>query len=275
MSPLLPELRWRGLTRVLVLADQLVAEHWPAAMRSHRMVVRAAWDGSALALALQTLLTQLPAKRWQRVEIYVADKHAHLLRLPAMAADMQTLDLTGQAQQDYARAMLMQIYGESAQRWPLRLQDVRQPQDCIVAAMPALQTDDLRAVMATIAMQYTLQPYATALWAQTRLPANGTVLTAEPQMLRLLQLNDSRITHIASLPADLTAVQPLADWLLRERMLLGVQSQPCYWLMEPDCPWMARTGGHLKQALAGALDWHSLFAKRALTNLEQERMHVA
>lgn len=275
MSRLLPDLHWRGLTRVLVLADQLLAEYWPAGMRGHKVTAQTAWVGTDLQSALRALLTQLPATRWQRIELYLADKHVHLLRLPAMAQTMQTLDLSGEEQQAYARALLMQTYGEDARGWPFRLQDSRQPQDSLLAAIPALQSLDLAALLANKAMQWSVQPYACALWACTRLPASGTVLTAEPHMLRLLQLTQGRVSHVASLSTNMADVAAIADWLMRERMLLGVQASTCYWLQEPGCETMAQHGRRLKQALSGQMPWQILLADRAVTSLRQESMHVA
>lgn len=275
MSRLLPDLRWLGITRVLVLSDQLRAEYWPAGIRSRRVTAQAAWSGTDLQSALHALLAQLPATRWQRIELYLADKHVHLLRLPAMAQTMQTLDVSGQEQQAYARAMLMQTYGEAARAWPFRLQDIRQPQDSVLAAIPALQSEVLRALLMGKALQWSVQPYACALWAQTRLPAEGTVLTAESHMLRLLQLHQGHITYVASLAADVWDVETVSAWLMRERTLLGVQTSPVYWLMEPGCRAMATVGSRLKQASATQLPWQTLYSARAMTTLWQEVMHVA
>ncbi len=260
---------------MLVLADQLLAEYWPAGLRSRRVLAQTAWVGTDLQTALQALLAQLPATRWQRIELYLADKHVHLLRLPAMAQTMQALDFSGQEQQAYARAILMQTYGEAARAWPFRLQDLKQPQDSLLAAIPALQALDLPALLANKAMQWAAQPYACALWARTRLPASGTVLTAEPHMLRLLHLAQGRISHVASLATNMTDVAPIADWLMRERTLLGAQASTCYWLQEPGCEAMVQRGRRLKQALSGQMPWQILLAERAVTSLHQEAVHVA
>lgn len=281
MSRLLPErpfdVRWCGLTRILVLSDQLLAEHWPAGVSPRRLLAKLDWAGNdavSLAAALSALMEQLPATRWQRVEIYLVDRHAHLLLLPAMAHSLQTFSWSGEDQLAYARAVLMQTYGEAAGRWPFRLQDIRQPQDCLLAALPALHSVELRTLLMGKAIQWSVQPYATALWARTRLPESGSVLTAESNMLRLLQLHQGRITHIASLTADLFDTAAITAWLLRERTLLGVQNSPCYWLMEPDCKLMAVTGGRLKQALSAAVSLQTLYAARAVTTLWQEVKHV-
>lgn len=282
MSRLLPELpfdiRWCGLTRILVLSDQLLAEHWPAGVRSRRMLAQLDWPGSdvlPLATALAALMAQLPATRWQRVELYLADRHAHLLLLPAIVQSLQTFSWSGEEQLAYARAVLMQTYGEAARGWPFRLQDIRQPQDCVLAALPALESVDLPTLFTGNAIQWSVQPYATALWAQASLPDSGSVLTAESSMLRLLQLDQGRITHIASLAADMADTEAITAWLLRERTLLGVQSVPCYWLMEPGCRLMATIGSRLKQAFSAQIPLQTLYATRAVTNLWQEASHVA
>lgn len=275
MSRLLPDFRWLGLTRVLITADRLLAEHRPAGLRTRRLTAQSNWTGTDLQTALPALLSQLPASRWQRIEIYLADKHVHLLRLPAMTQSLQTLDISGQEQQAYARAVLMQTYGEAARAWPFRLADIQQPQDSLLVAMPALQTLNLNALLASKAMQWSVQPYVCALWAHTRLPASGTVLTAEPHMLRLLQLEQGQVTHVGSLTTDMTEVEAMAAWLLRERTLLGVQASPCYWVSEPACAPVAATGRQLSQQLAGQLPWQLLYAANQVTSLWPEVVHVA
>lgn len=275
MSRLLPEWSWCGLTKVLVTADQLLAEHRPAGLRTRSLTAQSSWNGTDLQAALPALLSQLPASRWQRIEVYIADKHVHLLRLPAMTQSLQSLDVSGQEQQAYARAILMQTYGEAAGAWPFRLQDIQPPQDSLLVAISALASLDINALLASHAMQWTVQPYASALWANTRLPASGTVLTAEPQMLRLLQLDHGRMTHVASLAADMTDVAIIAAWLMRERTLLGVQASSCYWLLEPGCQVMEKTGRRLKQALSDQVSWQVLPSSRAVAPLRQELAHVA
>ena len=275
MSRLLPEWSWCGLTRVLVTADQLLAAHRSAGLRTRRLTAQSRWNGADLQTALPALLSQLPASRWRRIEVTIADKHVHLLRLPAMTQSVQSLDVSGQEQQAYARAILMQTYGEAARAWPFRLQDIQQPQDSLLVAIPGLASLDINALLARHAMQWSVQPYASALWANTRLPASGTVLTAEPQMLRLLQLDQGHMTHVASLATEMTDVGAMAAWLMRERTLLGVQASSCYWLLEPGCQAMEKTGRHLKQALSGQLSWQVLPASRAVAPCRQELAHVA
>lgn len=275
MSRLLPEWSWCGLTKVLVTADRLLAVHRPAGLRTRSLTAQSSWNGTDLQAALPALLSQLPASRWRRIEVTIADKHVHLLRLPAMTQTLQSLDVSGQEQQAYARAMLMQTYGEAARAWPFRLQDIQQPQDSLLVAIPVLASLDINALLASHAMQWTVQPYASALWANTRLPASGTVLTAEPQMLRLLQLDQGRVTHVASLATEMTDVNAMAAWLMRERTLLGVQASSCYWLLEPGCQAMEKTGRHLKQALSGQVSWQVLLASRAVAPWRQELAHVA
>lgn len=278
MSRLLPEFSVLGLTRILVLSDQLQAEHIPAGFASSPVFATTAWSGAdALALqpALQAVLAQLPATRWQKIELYLADQHVHLMRLPAMTQGLQAFDWSGQDQQAYARAMLMQTYGEAARSWPFRLQDVCQPQDSLLVAIPVLQTLDWTALLRPHALQWQVQAYACALWANTRLPKTGTVLTAEPQMLRLLQLEQGRIMHVAGLATSLQAVETMADWVLRERTLLGVQASACYWVTEPGNHRALNTGHRLKQALAGQVNWQLLPSARPLTQLRQEVSHVA
>lgn len=278
MSRLLPDVRWLGLTRVLVLSDRLWAEYWLAGLRSRRVVAQIAWpdaDVEPLASALQALMAKLPASRWQRIELYLADRHVHLLQLPAMASSLQTFSWSGEEQLAYARAVLMQTYGEAARAWPSRLQDIRAARSCLLATIPALQSVDLSTLLTKHAVQWSVQPYVCALWAQARLPENGTVLTAESQMLRLLQFQHGHIVHVASLAVDLFEVEAITAWLMRERTLLGVQASACYWLMAPGCDVMALTGGRLKQALSAHLTLQTLYAAHPVTTLWQEAMHVA
>lgn len=275
MSRLLPDFHWLGLTRVLVLSDSLLAEYWPAGLRSNRVVSQLAWSGTALSTALQALLAQLPSVRWQRVEVYLADRHVHLMQLPAVASSLQTFSWSGEAQLAYARAVLIQTYGEPARAWPLRLQDLPEGQDCLLAAIPALQSVDLAAFLTKHAVQWSVQPYVSALWAQTGLPENGTVLTAESQMVRLLQFQHGRIVHVASLTVEMMDVEAITSWLMRERTLFGMQTSACYWLMEPGCDVMALTGSRLKQALSAHLSLQTLYAKNVVTTLWQEAMHAA
>lgn len=278
MSPLWPEFSILDLTRILVLSDQLQAEHIPAGIRPRRVSAATAWSGAdapALQQALHALLAQLPHTRWQKIALYFADQHVHLLRLPAMTQGLQAFDWAGQDQQAYARAMLMQTYGEAARDWPFRLQDVCQPQDSLLVAIPVLQSLDWHALLSPHAMQWQVQAYACALWANTPLPKTGTVLTVEPQMLRLLQLEQGRIMHVAGLATHLDAVDTIADWVLRERTLLGVQASTCYWLTEPGSPELLKMGRTLKQALAGQVNWQLLQSVRPLTHLRQEVSHVA
>jgi hypothetical protein len=275
VSRLLPEWSWCGLTNVLVTADRLLAEHRPAGLRTRSLTAQSSWNGTDLQAALPALLSELPASRWRRIEVYMADKHVHLLRLPAMTHSVQSLDVSGQEQQAYARAMLMQTYGEAARAWPFRLQDIQQPQDSLLVAIPALASLDISALLASHAMQWSVQPYASALWAQTRLPVSGTVLTAEPQMLRLLQLDHGRMIHVASLATEMADVDAMAAWLMRERTLLGVQASSCYWLLEPGCQAVEKTGRQLKQVLSGQVSWQVLLASRAVAPWRQELAHVA
>jgi hypothetical protein len=241
-------------------------------------VAQATWPGpeeQPLSAALQAVLAQLPATRWQRIEVYLADRHVHLLLLPAMAQSLQVFSWSGEEQLAYARAVLMQTYGETARTWPFRLQDIRQPQDCLLAAIPALQSADLHELLKGSAVQWSVQPYASALWAHTRLPESGSVLMAESQMLRLIQLKQGRIVHVSSLAVDLSDLASITAWLMRERTLLSVQASSCYWLIEPGCSVIAMTGGHIKQALSAHLPLQTLYAAHAVTTLWQEVMHVA
>ena len=124
-------------------------------------------------------------------------------------------------------------------------------------------------------LHLSVQPYASALWAQTRFPANGTVITAEPHMLRLLQLAHGKVNHIASLASDINDLESITAWLLRERMLSGVHASPCYWLHAPDNQPVIEAGRRLAQHLAGQLKVHALPSSRAVTSLWQEALHVA
>jgi hypothetical protein len=94
-------------------------------------------------------------------------------------------------------------------------------------------------------------------------------------MLRLLQLHQGHITHIASLTTDMADTGAMTAWLLRERTLLGVQNTPCYWLMAPGCRVMAATGSRLKQALSPYLSLQTVYTAKAVTTLWQEAVHVA
>ncbi|MGP1717463.1 MAG: hypothetical protein ACTS9Y_09835 [Methylophilus sp.] len=283
MSRLLPDMlrqiRWCGLTRMLVTADSVLAEHWPAGVQSRKVVAHASLE-STQSVALQTAMTkvmaQLPATDWQRIEIYLADQHVHLMLLPAIQQSAQAKALSGTELQAYARATLLNTYGEAAVQWPLRMQDVLQNHASLLATTPVLQNMAAKNLLAPRKyLQLSVQPYACALWAQTRLPADGTVVTAEPHMLRLLQLQQAKITHVASLVTALNDVESMAAWLLRERTLLGVQDSACYWLSEPACEPVAAAGRRLSQHLAGRLTCKNLYSAEAMTSLWQEVAHVA
>lgn len=276
------QFRWCGLTRVLVSADRLYAEHWPAGVQVKRMVAQAELDSHeplAFKAAMTALITQLPATSWQRLEIYLADQHVHLMLLPAIQQAGQSLSAA--EQNVYARAMLLKTYGEAAVQWPLRMQDGLQSQASLLATIPVLQNMTAQHLVAPRKyLQVSIQPYACALWAKTRLPAEGTVISAEPHMLRLLQLQQGKVVHAASLVSDLADVDNMSAWLLRERMLLGAQASPCYWLSEPACEPVAAAGRRLAQHLAGRLPasqlpWKTIYSANSVTSLWQEVMHVA
>jgi hypothetical protein len=283
VSRLLPDMfrqiRWCGLTRILVTADSLLAEHWPAGIQTRKTVAQARLESPepfALQAAMTAVLAQLPATAWQRIEIYLADQHVHLMLLPAIQASGQASALSGSERLAYARAMLLNTYGEAAVQWPLRLQDVLPSHACLLATTPLLQNLALKNLLAPRKyLQLSVQPYACALWAHSRLPESGTVVSAEPHMLRLLQLQQGEITHVASLVGDLSDVENMAAWLLRERTLLGVQASPCYWLSEPACEPVAAIGRRLAQHLAASLACKNLYAAHAITTLWPEVAHVA
>jgi hypothetical protein len=283
VSRLLPDMfrqiRWCGLTRILVTADSLLAEHWPAGVQTRKTVAQTRLESPepfALQAAMTAVMAQLPATAWQRIEIYLADQHVHLMLLPAIQASGQASALSGSERLAYARAMLLKTYGEAAVQWPLRLQDVLPSHACLLATTPLLQNLALKNLLAPRKyLQLSVQPYACALWAHSRLPADGTVVSAEPHMLRLLQLQQGEIIHVASLVCELSDVQGMAAWLMRERTLLGVQASPCYWLSEPACEPVAAIGRRLAQHLAGSLACKNLYAAHAVTSLWQEVAHVA
>lgn len=271
------KLRWCGLTRVLVSADRLYAEHWSAGVQAKRAIAHAVLDSHeplAFKTAMADLVTQLPATSWQRLEVYLADQHVHLMLLPAIQQAGQSLSIA--EQNAYARALLLKTYGEAAAQWPFRMQYPLQSQASLLAAIPVLQNMTAHNLVAPRKyLQVSIQPYACALWAQTRLPAEGSVICAEPHMLRLLQLQGGEVIHVASLLCDLNDSNSMAAWLLRERTLLGVQTAPCYWLSEPACVAVAATGRRLSQHLAGQLPWKTLYSNNKITSLWQEVAHVA
>lgn len=278
MSRLWPDIQWCGLTRVLVLADQVLAEHWPAGIQSERVIRQAALSGSdaaSLQSAVISLLNQLSVTRWQRIELYLADRHVHFLRLPAVADARHRAGLSGEEQMAYARAMLMQTYGEAARHWPFRPQEVRQPQDCLLAAIPALHGINIGSWLAQHCLQYSIQPYVSALWARSRLPKDGTVVTGESHMMRLLQLKQGQVAYVSGLAGRVTDTQKVIAWLLRERMLLGAQDTRCYWLAEPGCQAMAQLGRSLAQASISQLSWETLYSGQAVTTLWSEVTHAA
>ncbi|HSH86762.1 MAG TPA: hypothetical protein VK958_05855 [Methylophilus sp.] len=283
MSRLLPDMvsqiRWCGLTRVLVTADSVLAEHWSAGIQSRRVVAQDTLESMeplALQAAMTAVISQLPSTDWQRIEIYLADQHVHLMLLPAIQQSGQANALSGAELQAYARAILLKTYGEAAVQWPLRMQDVLQSHASLLATTPVLQNIAAKTLVAPRKyLQLSVQPYACALWAHTRLPADGTIVSAEPHMLRLLQLQQGEITHVASLVSDLAEVDSMAAWLLRERTLLGVQASACYWLSEPACEPVAAVGRRLSQHLAGRLTWKNLYSANAITSLWQEVAYVA
>ena len=283
MSRLLPDMvsqiRWCGLTRVLVTADSVLAEHWSAGIQSRRVVAQVTLESMeplALQAAMTAVISQLPSTDWQRIEIYLADQHVHLMLLPAIQQSGQANALSGAELQAYARAILLKTYGEAAVQWPLRMQDVLQSHASLLATTPVLQNIAAKTLVAPRKyLQLSVQPYACALWAHTRLPADGTIVSAEPHMLRLLQLQQGEITHVASLVSDLAEVDSMAAWLLRERTLLGVQASACYWLSEPACEPVAAVGRRLSQHLAGRLTWKNLYSANAITSLWQEVAYVA
>ena len=274
MSLLLPEGRLLGCTRVLVAADQLVAEHWSAGWRPRKQLARQPWQGDDLLAALQGLLAQLPASRWRHLTLALADDAVHWLHLPAMASSLQGADVGGHEQQAYAQALLMQTYGEAARHWPFRLQDSHPSQHRLLAALPRLSPPAINRWLATQAIQWSIQPYASLLWAQARLPQHGTLLTAEPQLLRLLQWQAGQVVHVASVRYAYHEAYDVAAWILRERLLLGGQSSPCYWL-ETGASTATRFGQRLKQALPAALAWQPLRVEAGYGALHEAAHHGA
>jgi hypothetical protein len=279
LPDMLSQIRWCGLTRILVTADSVLAEHWPGGIHSRREVAHAPLDSTeplALQAAITAVFAQLPATDSQRIEIYLADQHVHLMLLPAIQQSGQTTALSGTELQAYARAMLLKTYGEAAVQWPLRMQDVPQSHASLLATTPVLQNIAAKNLVSPRKyLHLSVQPYACALWAHTSLPADGTVVSAEPHMLRLLHLQQGEVTHVASLVSDLAEVDSMAAWLLRERTLLGVQAADCYWLSEPACEPVAAVGRRLSQHLAGRLTWKNIYSANAITSLWQEVAHVA
>jgi hypothetical protein len=278
------QIRWCGLTRVLVTADQLVAEHWPAGIRSRKIVVNSALENLeplALKAAMAALIKQLPATSWQRMEIYFTDQHVHLMLLPAIQQSGSSSALSSAEQTAYARAMLLKTYGEAALQWPFRLQDSMQSKASLLATSPALQNSSVQNLLAPRNyQQLSVQPYACALWANTQLPANGSVVSAEPHMLRLLQLQQSEVIHVAGLACNTRNlatkdVETISAWLLRERTLLGVQASTCYWLSEPACESVAAVGRRLSQHLAGSLALKPLYSANRIISVWPAVEYVA
>jgi hypothetical protein len=279
LPDMLSQIRWCGLTRMLVTADNILAEYWAAGLQPRRVTAQATLEGTeslALQAAMTAVIAQLPATNWQRIEIYLADQHVHLMLLPAIQQSGQASALSGTELQAYARAMLLKTYGETAVQWPLRMQDVLQSHASLLATTPVLQNMAAQTLIAPRKyLHMSVQPYTCALWAHSSLPADGTVVSAEPHMLRLLHLQQGEVTHVASLVSDLAEVDSMAAWLLRERTLLGVQASACYWLSEPGCEPVAAVGRRLSQHLAGRLTWKNLYSAEAITSLWQEVAHVA
>lgn len=278
MSPLWPDIRCLGLTKMLISSDQVQATYWPAGFRGQPQSVSANWSGvdsSDLRDVLKALLLQLPSTRWQQIEVFIADQHVHILRMPAIANEWNRIDWKNQSQQAYARALLIQTYGEVSRSWPYRLQDVCPTQDALLVAIPILESLDLNELLGEYAMQWQVKPYVFALWENSRLPKTGTILSAEPHMLRLLQLEQGRIQHIATLPIDMDAISHMAAWILRERTLVCAASQDCYWLVDPGIPALQETGHRLKQGLSEQLQWHDLPVSTVITQDSQENIHAA
>lgn len=279
MLRLWPDLHWCALTRVFVTGDQLLAEHIPAGIRSRKVVAKSALESLeplALQAAMSALIKQLPATDWQRMEIYLADQHVHLMALPAVHNSGNGAGLSNSEQSAYARVLLMQTYGDAAGAWPFRIQDVPQSQSSLLVTIPALQGLTLQTLLTPRKyVQVSVQPYATALWSQSKLPPDGSVVTAEPQMLRLLQLQNGAVLHVSSLTSDVSDTDAVSAWLLRERMLLGAQATPCYWLSESGCVSANEAGRRLSKALAGQLSMQQLQSNRAITSLWPEVKHSA
>lgn len=270
-------------TRVLVLADRILAEQLSAGLHPQRKVAQLALSGSErspLSTAIQALLAQLPTSRWQRLTVYVADQHVHMMLLPEPQMMLSASD-----QQAYAAAMLMQTYGDEARSWPFRMQDHRLPAPSLLAAIPMLAEDTLYDVQAQPPFGQSawrlasIQPYSGALLQRTRLPDAGSVVIAEHRLVRLLQFKQQRLVHVSATVLTGDAVLSLAEWIRRERSLIGAQDSPCYWLAEPQHRSAQRMGRALTetlaQSMAGKLRLQSLAPTRALTGLWQESAHVA
>ena len=269
MSPL-----WPSTIRVLLLADRVLAEYLSGGPRPRRQVVQQPFAGSEpahLQAAMQSLLSALPVSRWQRIALYLADQHVHMMLLPQPPMALSTAD-----KQAYALALLAQTYGDEARHWPLRMQDPRLPAATLLTAIPLLgQYQTLRLQSQALFGQqrwlsHTIQPYAGALLSHTRLPGDGTVVIAEHAVTRLLHVQHGQVAHVAGWSGDVRDTNSIADWLMRERMLLGGADSPCFWLAETTHRQAQAAGRALSDSLRGRLPLRMLAPSRVISALWQE-----
>ncbi|MDP8568189.1 hypothetical protein [Methylophilus aquaticus] len=274
MSPL-----WPSTIRVLVLADRILAEYLSGGPRPHRQVVQQAFSGTEpqyFQVAMLSLLSQLPASRWQRIAVYLADRHVHMMVLPEPPMALSAAD-----KEAYALAMLAQTYGEEARQWPFRMQDHRLPSPALLTAIPLLGQHTRSAAQAMTLfgqprwLQHTIQPYVGALLTHSRLPEEGSVVIAEQGLVRLLHVKHRRVLHAAHWSGDVQDSASIADWLMRERTLLASEDSPCCWLAETTHRRAQQAGQALSTRLQGIQRLQWLSPVRAVTGLWQEVAHVA
>ena len=237
-------LSWPNQVRLLLSADgvRLQSTRWQQAPRTTHIPPAV----SATATIAQAV-NQLPPRRAEACHLLLADQHVHYLQLPAVQLQMSVREHA-----EFARAMVVQTWGEIARDWPIRLQALPAWQARLLVTTPL----DWQAQpeLAWQQRRWSIQPYASYLLQQTRLPADGSLLVPEGQGVRLFHFQRGQCVHVASrLSAQAIDIEQLAGWVIRERMLISVQQQPCYWLCEPGRQDAQRLFRQLQQQLAVAL----------------------
>lgn len=227
---------WPDQVRLLLLADSLEAQcqRWGGkAIRQSSLAVSA--ESTPWPLRISQCLQALPHRWFRQVQILLADQHVQFMMLPGVDVRMRQRERL-----EYARALMVQTWGEQAVHWPFRLQNLPSSRHSLLVTAPLMTGADLRSVL-TLPPGTTLsiQPYATALMQQARLPATGSVLVPENQVVRLFQMEQGHCRHVASHAATLSDITAMSAWLLRERLLMSASQQPCFWLQES-----GRTGLH-------------------------------
>lgn len=279
MLRLWPDVQLLGLTRILVLADRVLAEHYAPGIRPkkvHAHCMLKSGDSLALKTALTTVLSQLPNTMWQRTELYFADHHVQWMMLPAINTSSNLPYLSSQEHLAYARAWLIKTFGEIASQWPFRMQDTGQHRPLLLATIPALSQVSTKALLQPIkSLTLSVQPYLGVLCAQSPLPENGTVIIAESTMLRFLQFKNGHVDHVSSIAFQGVSLEVVGAWVLRERILLDAESTVCYWLNEPASEYQSDIGRQLTQHLQSKLSIKPIYSTKQVTSLWKKGIHVA